>query len=76
MREHLRSRVIASGLMLIISILAGKALLTLISGRLMWKNYWEGLVFAPLVLLAVVLLLIVTLKHHGSPKEGTHRRKR
>jgi hypothetical protein len=76
MKERLRRRIGTSVVLLLIGILAGQAALALMSGRLGWRNYWGGFVFAPFVLIVVVLSIIMILKHRGIPLDRPRRRRR
>ena len=76
MREEFRRRIGASGMLLLIAVLAGQAVLALMSGRLGWRNYWGGFVFAPFAILVAVLCIIMILKHRGFPRFPREERRR
>ena len=42
---------------LIVGLVATSGIVALVSGRLWWRNYWGGMVFAP-VAVAIVALII------------------
>jgi membrane protein implicated in regulation of membrane protease activity len=53
---------VMTGKVLLVCALAGAAVAALISGRLGWKNYWGGFVYAPFALGIAVLLVVATLR--------------
>ena len=76
MRRQRRPRLTGIGIILIIVLLMGKAMVTMMSGRLGWTNYWGGPVFAPFVLVAAVLFIFAAVKLRQEPTERRHRRRK
>jgi len=65
MRGEHRSALVRTGLTLLVCVLAGSAVVALMTGRIGWRNYWGGLV-SPTIALAIVVLLVVAIKRRGS----------
>jgi hypothetical protein len=69
MRGERRRRVISGGTLVLVCVLAGSALMAMVSGRLGWKNYWGGFVYAPIALGIVILFVIAVLNQRGRPPQ-------
>jgi 4-hydroxybenzoate polyprenyltransferase len=76
MRYQRRPRLVGIGIIVIIVLFMGKAMVTMMSGRLGWTNYWGGPVFAPFVLVATVLLILAVAKLRQEPTNRRRRRKK
>jgi len=59
----------------LISVLAGTALVAITTGRLGWKNYWGGFVYAPFALVIALLVAMAAVKRYrsASPKQRGRR---
>jgi hypothetical protein len=76
MRPQRRPRLVGIGIILLSVLLMGKAMVTMVSGRLGWTNYWGGPVFAPGVFVAAVLFIIAAVKLRQEATGRRHRRKK
>jgi hypothetical protein len=75
-RPRRRPRLVGIGIILLIVFPMCKAMVTMMSGRLGWTNYWGGPVFAPFVFVTAVLFIIAAVKLRQETTKRRHRRKK
>jgi uncharacterized membrane protein len=67
--------VLRLGKTLLVSALAIAAVAAIASGRLGWRNYWGGVVYAPFAALIAALLVLVEFRRWRRPPGRRHRRR-
>jgi len=65
-----------AGKVLLVAVLALTAVTAITSGQLGWRNYWGGLVYPPLALLAAALCALAIIKRRDISERHPRRRRK
>ena len=64
---------VRTGQTLLVSVLAGYAVVALVTGQIGWRNYWGGLVSPTIALVIAFLFALVVIKRRRSSGRRSNR---